>query len=347
VSAALAVVIPSVGRPSLQLLLDSLAAQAPVQGVWPPAGGVVVVDDRPEPQPALHPVVDADWQPVVVTSGGRGPAAARNTGWRSLAAGADIGWVAFLDDDVILPEGWSEALAADLVACPAGVGGTQGRIVVPLPTDRPPTDWERNTAGLQDARWATADMAYRTAALTAVAGFDERFPRAYREDADLAVRVRRAGWELTTGSRSIRHPVRPADDLVSLRVQRGNADDALLRALYGSRWREIAATGPGRDGWHVATVLAAALGIGGAVSRRSAPAFVGAAAWLTLTADFARRRLVPGPRPGDPGYRDELRRMVVTSVAIPPAALWHRTRAAWRWRAGATPWAAPDSGGAR
>jgi hypothetical protein len=33
VSAALAVVIPSVGRPSLQLLLDSLAAQAPVQGV--------------------------------------------------------------------------------------------------------------------------------------------------------------------------------------------------------------------------------------------------------------------------------------------------------------------------
>ena len=34
-------------------------------------------------------------------------------------------------------------------------------------------------------------MAYRRAALVAVDGFDERFPRAYREDADLALRVRR------------------------------------------------------------------------------------------------------------------------------------------------------------
>ena len=43
-------------------------------------------------------------------------------------------------------------------------------------------------------------MAYRRAALESVHGFDERFPRAYREDADLAVRVRRAGWRLTRGS---------------------------------------------------------------------------------------------------------------------------------------------------
>ena len=60
--------------------------------------------------------------------------------------------------------------------------------MVPLPTDRRPTDWERNTAGLAGASWITADMAYRRTALEAVNGFDERFPRAYREDADLALR---------------------------------------------------------------------------------------------------------------------------------------------------------------
>ena len=48
---------------------------------------------------------------------------------------------------------------APLVRAP-DVGAVAGRIVVPLPDGRRPTDWERSTAGLQDARWATADMAY-------------------------------------------------------------------------------------------------------------------------------------------------------------------------------------------
>ena len=70
------------------------------------------------------------------------------------------------------------------------MAATQGRFEVPLPGDRRPTDWERSTGGPGAARWATADMAYRREALAAVGGFDERFPRAYREDADLALRVR-------------------------------------------------------------------------------------------------------------------------------------------------------------
>ncbi|WP_418605725.1 glycosyltransferase family 2 protein [Georgenia sp. SUBG003] len=45
-------------------------------------------------------------------SGGRGPAAARNAGWRTTTAE----WVAFLDDDVLLPADWSCRLAADLAA---------------------------------------------------------------------------------------------------------------------------------------------------------------------------------------------------------------------------------------
>jgi hypothetical protein len=46
-----------------------------------------------------------------------------------------------------------------------------------------------------------------------------------------------------------------------------------------------------------------------------------------LTADFARRRVLPGPR-----TPDEVLRMVVTSVAIPPAACAHRLRGELRFR---------------
>ncbi|MFH6691393.1 glycosyltransferase family 2 protein, partial [Cellulosimicrobium funkei] len=138
-------------------------------------------------------------------------------GWRSTTAP----WVVLLDDDVELPAGWARLLAHDLAAATPRTGGVQGRLHVPLPAHRRPTDWERGTAGLERAAWATADMAYRRAALEQVGGFDERFPRAYREDADLALRVREAGWELVRGTRTTTHPERPADDAVSLRVQAG------------------------------------------------------------------------------------------------------------------------------
>ena len=334
------VVVPSVGRASLQALLDSLAASEP--GAPRPAE-VVVVDDRRDPRPPLAPAGSLggsmDGVPVrVLPGGGRGPAAARNTGWRATTTP----WVSFLDDDVVVPPDWPAALAADLTACGARDGATTGRIDVPLPTDRRPTDWERNTAGLTTAVWATADMAYRRAALEAVGGFDERFPRAYREDADLAVRVTRAGWGIRAGQRAITHPVRPADDTVSIRVQAGNADDALLRALYGRRWRAVARTGPGRGGLHAATVGAAGLAVVAGVARRPRLAVAAAVGWAGLTADFARRRIAPGPARGEPGRHDEVRRMLLTSAAIPPVAAWHRARGTWRWRRGVVPWGPTD-----
>ncbi|KGM09090.1 HAD family hydrolase [Cellulomonas carbonis T26] len=324
-----AVVLPSIGRPSLGVTLRSLAGQVVTHDA-PAPEEVVVVDDRPfgdaEPPAPLALDPDLPWPVRVVRTGGRGPAAARNAGWRSTTTP----WVAFVDDDVVLPEGWVAGLAADLAAADADVAGVQGRLHVPLPAHRPPTDWERSTRGLEDALWATADMAYRRTALEAVGGFDERFPRAYREDADLALRVRRGGWRLERGDRTTVHPVRPADDGVSLRVQAGAADDALLRALHGPRWRDLAETGRGRFPWHVTTVAAAAVAAVGLAARRPWVAGAGSAAWLALTADFARRRLAPGPRPGHDGWRDEWTRMAWTSVAIPFAAVRHRVRGALR-----------------
>ena len=354
VPASYAVVIPSVGRATLQWLLDTLSAQD-VDARHPGPLEVVVVDDRRgDVDPLELSIPDTvAWTVRTVRGWGRGPAAARNRGWRAARrSGAE--WIAFLDDDVELPPGWAQRLADDLAACGPEIGATQGRIDVPLPGHRRPTDWERNTASLQDADWATADMAYRVQALETVSGFDERFPRAYREDADLALRVRRAGWQLARGRRRITHPVRPADDLVSLRVQAGNADDALMRRLHGPDWRSDAEAPPGGFPWHVATVSALAVtaaGAGTAVAAAAAghrPAArgalavsgAGAAAWSWLTARFVLLRVGPGPRPGDPEFLPELSRMVRTSVAIPVAAVRHKARGWWRHR-GTGPWPVP------
>jgi hypothetical protein len=297
------VVVPTVGRPSLGDALAPLLGRVPV----------VVADDRPGDAPPL--VVPAGVR--VVRSGGRGPAAARNAGWRATTAT----WVAFLDDDVLPPAGWVDALHRDLARCGDDVGGTQGRLVVPLPSERRPTDWERSTAGLQTALWATADLAYRRTALEQVGGFDERFPRAYREDADLGLRVTGAGWRIVPGSRWVRHPVRPAAWTQSIRSQRGNADDVLMRAVHGRQWRERAHVPPGRRPWHLATTAAALAAAGAAATGSSRTASVAALTWLGLTTDFARRRIVPGPR-----TPHEVAAMTVTSAVVPlAAARWWAT----------------------
>jgi histidinol-phosphate phosphatase family protein len=310
-----------------------------------------VVDDRAAPAVAAGGPLDRPAWPAlqVVRGAGHGPAAARNAGWRATTTP----WVAFLDDDVLTPPDWPERLAADLAGLPESVAGSQGRLRVPLPTDRRPTDWERGTAGLAEARWATADMAFRRRALVRVGGFDERFRRAYREDAELALRLLAAGFELVRGSREVTHPVRPEPRWASVRAQRGNADDALLARLHGRDWRERAGAPRGRLRRHAAITLAglvaaagltriataarADLGHVNLVDRRSwltqprsagrgvawarLAAGAGGLGWLLGTADLAAARIAPGPRTSR-----EVARMLLTSVAIPPVAVAYRLR---------------------
>ncbi|GAB3238518.1 HAD-IIIA family hydrolase [Glycomyces halotolerans] len=298
------IVVPTLARSSLDTLLRALAASE-----GPKPKRLVLVDDRPRPEHLQLP--ELPFATGSLRSYGRGPAAARNLGWRA----ADTEWVVFLDDDVIPTGDWLEDLASDLDGLGGDEAASQARIEVPLPADREPTDAERQTANLAGAKWITADMAYRREVLQAVSGFDERFTRAFREDADLALRVVDAGWRIAYGKRVTQHPARGRHFLSSVRDQAGNADNALMRAKHGYTWRQRSDEGPAKFGSYLLTCALGAAAIAGARRGRRWAALA-AGAWAARTAQFAVERITPGPRTAR-----EIADMALSSALIPPAAV--------------------------
>jgi HAD superfamily hydrolase (TIGR01662 family) len=313
-----AVVIPTIGRPGLSQLVANVDGN-------PAPSCIVVADDRRAAAAELDlPATAAPL--IVVRTHGRGPAAARNAGWRA----AEADWIAFLDDDVAIPADWCRRLAKDLVGLPDKVAASQAWIFVPGPEGRLPTDAERGTTNLTGALWITADMAYRRSALLASGGFDERFPRAFREDADLALRTVRLGYAIVWGERVTTHPLASsAGWRSSLRAQAGNADNALLRAKYGRRWRSLIGTSPGRTGRHLLTTASATAALAALAAGRVAPsrarwaryAATAGVVWAGLAAEFAAGRILSGPKTAR-----EISTVLVTSALIPPLAVAHRLR---------------------
>jgi histidinol-phosphate phosphatase family protein len=131
------------------------------------------------------------------------------------------------------------------------------------------------------------------------------------------------------GDRVTTHPPKSGGFLASVRRQRGNADNALMRAKHGPRWRDEAGEGPGRLGRHALTSVAGLAAAGLAAARLPRPAALAAGLWTGLTAEFATRRIAPGPR-----TPREVARMLVTSAVIPPVACAHRLAGEWRVRRG-------------
>ena len=305
------IVVPTTGRPSLGALLACLTEAG--------ARRITVVDDRVEGGRLRVPA-----GVELLRSGGRGPAAARNVGWR---AGGPSRWVAFLDDDVQVGPEWGERLVADLEVLAPTAGASQGRVRVPLPRHRRPTDWERNVAGLQGARWITADLCVRRAALVSIGGFDERFRRAYREDADLALRLMGAGWTLHRGARAVEHPIGRAGPWASVAKQAGNADDVVMGAVHGRDWRERAGAPRGRLRAHLATTALGATALAAALGARPRAAGALAAGWGLATGELAWRRIAPGPR-----TPREVATMAATSAVLPAAASFHHLRGRARAR---------------
>ena len=173
------VVVPTCGR--LDLLdrsLDALARQT----LSPARYEVIVVDDDADPH-TEHMVSRLDSHlergpriRYIANHGTRGPAAARNIGWR--AATAPV--IAFTDDDTVPSPAW---LKHGLAAFGDDVDVLCGRIEMPLP--RTPTDYQRDASRLETAEFVTANCFCRKRVLEALGGFDERFRVAWREDSDL------------------------------------------------------------------------------------------------------------------------------------------------------------------
>jgi GT2 family glycosyltransferase len=238
-----------------------------------------------------------------------GPAAARNRGWRQ--ARAPI--VAFTDDDTVPARDWLER---GLEAMKDPVDAASGRIVMPIPSE--PTDYERDAQGLERSEFVTANCFVRKRVLERLDGFDEGFRLAWREDSDLHFRLLRAGARLARAPRAVVvHPVRPAGWGVSLKQQKKVMYDALLYKKHRRLYRQRIRAGARWDYYViVASLLLAVLGF--------APALL---VWLFLTVKFFSERLRGASK--RPAHVLE---MLVTSMLIPPAAVFWRFAGALRYR---------------
>lgn len=315
------VVVPTYRRPDL---LNRCIAALLVQDFDPDAYEIVVVDDAGcdetrrlverraicTPQASLH---------YRAVTGGHGPAAARNVGWRAARGGI----VAFTDDDCVPQAGW---LAAGVAAMQPGVAGANGRIIVPLRTR--PTDYELDVAGLERAEFATANCFYRRDALAAVGGFDERFTMPWREDADLFFTLLERGHRLVTVPEAIVvHPVRRANWGIGVRQHRKAMFNALLYKKHPRLYRERIQPAPP---WHYYGIVGVfAFACIAAILQHGPLALTALAIWALLTSRFCLRRLRHTSRSAS-----HVAEMVVTSILIPPVAIFWRLTGAVKFRVG-------------
>ncbi|MBL0727184.1 glycosyltransferase family 2 protein [Piscinibacter sp. HJYY11] len=319
----ISVVIPTYKRP--ELLLRCLRAVLSQRQVDARDYEVVVVDDGHDDatRDAVQQIAArGDGLPVVRylrPPQGRGPAVARNAGWR--AARGEL--LAFTDDDTIPSLDWLAEGERELRAHPAWVA-LCGRVVVPVAP--PPTDHARMTQGLATAEFVTANAFVRRHAMETVGGFDERFLRAWREDSDLQFRLmEQAGPVGRSPIAEVVHPVRAAPWGLSLSQQRNTFFDALLYKKHPERYRTSIRPVPPWS--YYATVLLTALSIVLLVAGQGIAAGVAAIGVAVLVLRFAWQRLRHTSH--DAGHVIE---MLCTSALIPFLSVYWRLRGALHFR---------------
>jgi glycosyltransferase involved in cell wall biosynthesis len=221
----ISVVIPTRDRnATLALCLDRLA---PGAQTLPHDQYEVIVSDDSADHLAFELVRDrypwARWR----EGPRRGPAANRNAGARA-ARGS---WLVFTDDDCLPEPGWLEAFAAAMNPNEEALDVLEGRTTCRAGLDSP-----RQTApvNLDGGRLWSCNFAIRRAGFERIGGFDERYPYAHMEDADLQFRLRKAGYMIHFVSQAeVDHPPRPLP--WGVRLARVHESSVLHMVLHGPR----------------------------------------------------------------------------------------------------------------
>jgi glycosyltransferase involved in cell wall biosynthesis len=324
-STLVSVVVPTYRRAEmLERCLKALVAQTfPAD-----AFEIVVADDGPDE--ATRRLVrewalrtrgapEIRYVPVNAT---QGPAGARNRGWEI----ADSPIIAFTDDDTVPQPEWLVEGYQVILASPRHLAAT-GRVIVPLPRDRAPTDYEKDLAQLGNAEFVTANCFVRRSALEAIGGFDERFTSAWREDSDLQFTLMKSlPGEIVKAPRAVvEHPVRHMTWIHNLRSHRKVLFDALLFKKHPELYRERIRRAPP---WNYYVIVAALAGMMlGLLADSDIAMSVSFAVWLVLTTRFTLMRLE-----GTSQAREHVLDITLGSIAIPPVAVFWRLMGALRFR---------------
>lgn len=317
----ISIVIPTFRRPQLlDRCLDALQRQKFPEGDFE----IIVVTDGPDYE-TVHTINSRDdWYAFRVFSLAckKGPAAARNFGWK-MASGKLI---LFTDDDCLPGPYWVRSywLAYTLCAQQTVAGKLEktplafrGSVTVPRPER--PTDYEKNTAGLETADFVTANCACSRTALQIVGGFDEAFNMAWREDSDLEFKLIRHNVPiLYVTSAHVVHPVRKAPWGISLKEQKKSMYNALLYKKDPYLFRKKIYSQPY---WNYYGIIYCLLTAALAASVRYWPLAVAAGIpWLFLTGSFIFRRLM-----GTRLSFSHVTEMIFTSLFIPILSVY------WTW----------------
>ena len=315
------VIIPTYNRPSyLQHCLRCLYLQANPRLNFE----VIVVTDGPDPETekAAAAYMNIPYMPMRVLSlpFKKGPAAARNAGWRS----ANSELIIFTDDDCLPANGFVAAYIDAFRQSGDPMAAFTGKLIVPIPGA--PTDYEQNTSLLASAEFVTANCACTRQALLAVNGFDEAFTMAWREDSDLQFKlIDQHISPSKIDNAVIVHPVRKANWGVSLKEQKKAMFNALLMKKHPRLFKEKIYRGPlwNYYAMDIALLATAFLLLFGQLLA----AGIAFAIWLVLMLAFAARRLQKTRR--TPGHIAE---MIVTSAAIPFLSVYWTLYGAWRYK---------------
>ncbi|MFD2569849.1 glycosyltransferase family 2 protein [Spirosoma soli] len=319
------VVIPTYQRPALLLkCLDALGRQQLPRDQFE----IIVVDDGNSPETETAVALFAR---QIARAGGplevrylgqperRGPAAARNRGWR--AARGRI--VAFTDDDCIPEPTW---LPAALACFQRGAQVVTGQLRMPLPDN--PSHYDRTTAFLETAEFITANCFCRKTALERVGGFEEAFDIAWREDSDLQFKLIQAGIPIGKCPEAIIvHPMRQYPWYAPLRDERKNSYDALLYKRHPDLFRERIPTYRGLVLQYYAAVVSIGSGVIGLLAGNDTVAASGLGIWALLSADLIVRYL-----PDEHVGWLDVKHAVLTAVATPFLSVYWRLYGAFKYK---------------